>query len=238
MSDSISWTVLNSGPRSMALPDGVVRGSQGVLHVVGNGRRVQHLVAGQILQRDRLPPGEGMPGRDGQHRGLAEQDRTRDQIGLLDRERDERQVEFAGAEQPEEVAVTGLPDLHLAGRMPGLEHLAHLCRNRPTTVPMNPTTSSPYAPAGGDRPGNDLPRLLEGGPQAFLEVAADGREHDPAAGALEQRYPDLALHLPDRLADPRGGHVQALGGAAEMQLLGEGQEDLDLALLHHVPPGS
>jgi hypothetical protein len=55
---------------------------------------------------------------------------------------------------------------------------------------------------------------------------------------LEQRHPDLALHLPDRLADLRSGQVQALGGPAEVQLLGEGQEDLDLALLHHVPPGS
>jgi hypothetical protein len=85
---------------------------------------------------------------------------------------------------------------------------------------------------GGDRPLDALPDALVGGAQVLLEAAADGRRPDPAARPLEQRGAHLLLELLDRLADPGRAHVQALGGAAEVQFVGQGQEDLDVALLH------
>jgi hypothetical protein len=65
-------------------------------------------------------------------------------------------------------------------------------------------------------------------PQVGVEPLADRGEPDAAAGALEQLGADLALLLPDGLADPRGADVQAFGGPGEVQLLGERQEDLDV----------
>jgi hypothetical protein len=89
------------------------------------------------------------------------------------------------------------------------------------------------AAAGRDRSVDAFADLLVGGAQVVVKAAADRSQRDPAAGPFEQRGSDPALQLLDRLTDPGGGHVQPLGGAAEMQLLGEGQEDLDVALLHH-----
>ncbi|GAA2404941.1 hypothetical protein GCM10010191_10860 [Actinomadura vinacea] len=65
-------------------------------------------------------------------------------------------------------------------------------------------------------------------PQVAVEPLADRGEPDAAAGALEQLGADLALLLPDRLADARGAHVQAFGGPGEVQLFRERQEDLDV----------
>ena len=88
------------------------------------------------------------------------------------------------------------------------------------------------AAGGGHRPVDGVVDLLVGGPQLLAEAATDRGQLHAAAGALEQRRADAPFQLLDRLADPGRGHVQPLGRPAEVQLVGEGQEDLDVPLLH------
>ncbi len=65
------------------------------------------------------------------------------------------------------------------------------------------------------------------------------QEHGPGRGQLDlalvaqqQRRADLLLELADLLAQRRLGHVQALRGTAEVQLLGDGDEVAQVAELH------
>jgi hypothetical protein len=61
-------------------------------------------------------------------------------------------------------------------------------------------------------------------------------ERDPAGGPFQQPHPELALEPGDLLADRGLHHRQPLGGPAEVQLLGDGDEVPQLAELHHTPP--
>jgi len=86
----------------------------------------------------------------------------------------------------------------------------------------------------GHRPGG-LAAELE-----FLEhpvgVRQQGRagrgEGDATGAAVEQRDAQVAFELADRLAQRRLGKVQAGGGPAEVQLLGDRDERLELPDLH------
>ena len=51
-------------------------------------------------------------------------------------------------------------------------------------------------------------------------------------GAVEEPHAELGLELADLLADGRLRHVQALGGAAEMQLLRDRDEVPQVSQLH------
>src|SRR4051812_12540691 len=73
---------------------------------------------------------------------------------------------------------------------------------------------------------------LEGFPGAGQEDLARRGELDAAAVPDEQGGADLAFQLFDLLAEGRRGDVQALGGPAEMQLLGDTHEVPHLAKLH------
>src|SRR5690606_40409778 len=71
--------------------------------------------------------------------------------------------------------------------------------------------------------------------EVVTQPGADGREADiSAVRAIEQASADLHLELGDHLTDPRLRDVQSLRGAAEVQFLGEGEEDLDVSKLHCV----
>ena len=63
-------------------------------------------------------------------------------------------------------------------------------------------------------------------------LRADRGQRDAALGADEQGLADLVLQRADGLAQRRLGHVQAFGGAAEMQLLGHGDELAKMAQVH------
>lgn len=60
------------------------------------------------------------------------------------------------------------------------------------------------------------------------QLCADGGQLDLAAAPGEEGRPDPAFLLGDRLADSRRRHVQPVRGPAEVQLLGQRQEDLDV----------
>ena len=69
-----------------------------------------------------------------------------------------------------------------------------------------------------------LVELGEDAPGADEEGRAGRRQRDAAIAALEQRQAERVLELADRLAERRLRHVQALGGAVEIQFLGDGDE--------------
>ena len=69
---------------------------------------------------------------------------------------------------------------------------------------------------GVDR-GEDLAAALE-------QHLAGGRELDAARGAVEQRLAELGLEAADLLRERRLRDVQPRGGAAEVPLLGDGDE--------------
>jgi hypothetical protein len=68
------------------------------------------------------------------------------------------------------------------------------------------------------------------------ERGARGGEPDAAAGAVEQRCADLLLEEGDLLAERRLGHVQALGGAREAQLLRDRHEVSEPPVPHRRDP--
>jgi hypothetical protein len=69
--------------------------------------------------------------------------------------------------------------------------------------------------------------------KVVAELPAQRGEADLAAvGAVEQFPAQPALLLTDGLADTGLGHVQTFGRPAEMQHLGQRQEDLDVSKFH------
>ena len=82
------------------------------------------------------------------------------------------------------------------------------------------------------RPARVLGRAVDGRqdltrpPQKHL---AGRRELDPAGRAVQQCHAELGLQPSDLLRKRRLGDVQALGGAAEVALLGDGDEVAEMA---------
>ena len=68
--------------------------------------------------------------------------------------------------------------------------------------------------------------------RAHEERRAGRGQLDLALVAQQQLRADLLLERADLLAQRRLGHVQALGRAAEVQLLGDGDEVAQVAELH------
>lgn len=91
--------------------------------------------------------------------------------------------------------------------------------------------------AGGDEPcvmggridvGKNRPRPVEVGPAYHGEV-------DTASGAVQQLDAELGLELPDLLRERWLGHVQPLGGAAEVTLLRHRHEVPEMPQIHISP---
>ena len=85
----------------------------------------------------------------------------------------------------------------------------------------------------------DAPRLARRVLDGVEDLARAHEERRPGRGQLDlalvaqqQRRADLLLELADLLAQRRLGHVQALRRAAEVQLLGDGDEVAQVAELH------
>ena len=83
------------------------------------------------------------------------------------------------------------------------------------------------------------PRLARGVLDRGEDLARADEERRPGGGQLDlalvaqqQRRADLLLELADLLAQRRLGHVQALRRAAEVQLLGDGDEVAQVSELH------
>ena len=75
-------------------------------------------------------------------------------------------------------------------------------------------------------------QLVVGRLPALAEPGAERGEPHTPAGPVEERAAYLALQGCDEAADPGLGQAGSLSGTAEMQLVGEGQEDLNLGQVH------
>lgn len=64
--------------------------------------------------------------------------------------------------------------------------------------------------------------------QVGAELGAERGEGDAAAGAQEERGADAPFEALHQLADAGPGEQHALGGAAEVQFLGQDQEAVQL----------
>jgi hypothetical protein len=73
---------------------------------------------------------------------------------------------------------------------------------------------------------------VEHGSRMGEEGLARARRRDPAARAVQQMQAELLLQTANRLTHGRLRDPEALGGAAEVALLGDGDEGGELALLH------
>ena len=89
-----------------------------------------------------------------------------------------------------------------------------------------PRAPGPSAPAGRRRCASRVPRLGQ-------QRATGRRQRDPARAAREELDAELALEPADALAQRRLSHVQALGGAAEVELLRHGDEVPEVAQQVH-----
>jgi hypothetical protein len=93
----------------------------------------------------------------------------------------------------------------------------------------------------------EAPELAAGGASRVLGGAVDrgedraraceqhlagGRKLDAARRAVQERHAELGLEPPDLLRERRLGDVQALGGAAEVALLGDRDERAEMPELH------
>lgn len=77
--------------------------------------------------------------------------------------------------------------------------------------------------------------LGQGPPGALEQRPAGFGESDLPGAAAQHVGAELLLELADRDAQGWLGHVQSVGGAAEVQLLGDCDEIAQVAQLHHQP---
>lgn len=84
--------------------------------------------------------------------------------------------------------------------------------------------------------GEPLPQEVDGLLEVLAQTPADRGQGDASVGAVEQDDAEAPFLLGDGLTDTGLGHMKPLRGAAEVQLLGQGQEDLDVTQLHAQPP--
>ena len=173
------------------------------------------------MRRDRA--GQRVAGGDGHHGRLVAQPRADDALARLGAE-PERQLQPAVGDLLGERAGAVLARAHAHARAPARE----LGEQRLGDVVG--AGREPESQLAGLAPGvaeGCLGRRVGG-----LDGGARGREHrrpglgqlHPRARAVEQPDAELALEPRDLLAERRLGHVQALGGAAEVQLVGERDE--------------
>jgi hypothetical protein len=74
--------------------------------------------------------------------------------------------------------------------------------------------------------------LLQQYPGAGQQCRPGRGQDDRTAVAVEQQHPEITLQGLDLLGQRRTGDTQALGGAAEVQLVGDRDEVARLAELH------
>lgn len=170
---------------------------------------------------------------DEQHPGLGDQHRAGGDVRLPHRGFRHLEVDLLATQPAERVGQR--QGLHLD---PYLRvDLAELLRHPQQQMPGE-RRGEADAQGAGDPPGGCCrPRdLLLDGPvrrsDAHVEPLADGGQRDPAAGAVEQPGADAPLQAGDRLADAPLGHSHPLRRAAEMQLLGQREEDLHFLSFH------
>jgi hypothetical protein len=73
---------------------------------------------------------------------------------------------------------------------------------------------------------------VQSAPRAIDQRPSRRRELHGARGSDKERIPDFFFQVPDLLRQRRLRHMKPAGGAAEMQLLGNGEEIAQVAEIH------
>ena len=92
----------------------------------------------------------------------------------------------------------------------------------PPDFPLLGTASCAHCPV----------QLRQRAPRLSQQHLTGGGELDAALGAAEQRDPHLRLELADVQAEGRLRNPKPFRGAGEVELIGDGDEPAELALLH------
>jgi hypothetical protein len=199
----------------------------------GVGRVGDELLVLQLVHGHGQVHGEGAEGGQRHHERLA------GDHPVLDVRRGHGRAQEGGVE-----GVLPQPLLHGGG-----QHLAVQRQGQPGHRLLRPAHDPRHHPVGGRAGEADpqhargpLPHLVDVGlegldlvddpPPAVQEHLAGGGEVHPPGGPVQQPHAELLLELADLLGQRRLGHVQALGGAAEVALLGHGDEVVELPDLH------
>ena len=134
---------------------------------------MEDLVPGEVVERHRFAASERVARRHREHPGLADDDGPGDQIGLLDRQHQEQQVDLVGAEERQPVAQLVLADLHRRSRDTRLERVGDLQHEAAGGGAEEPDAEDTvHLAAGRGRPLDAGLDLLERGLQVIAEVAA------------------------------------------------------------------
>ncbi|WSG18403.1 hypothetical protein OIE66_16435 [Nonomuraea sp. NBC_01738] len=186
------------------------------------------MIVAEVLQARAAAPRQRMPGGHRQHPPAGEHGRPDGEIGFRHRQPQHVRVGLPAAQSGERITTGDLAEQHLTAGMTGPVGLDE----RAQRVSRVPEDAQPERVTGRLGAGQTLLDQVVGPLQILAQPPADRGQGHPPAGAIEQRDAQPPFLLADGLADPRLGHVQAFGGAAEMQFLGERQKDLDIPQLH------
>ena len=193
-------------------------------------RQQQQLAGVELADRNRAPPRERMPLRHDDLE-LFVVDGLYLDAGRFVRQRENRGVELARFEQPIEIRGHVLLDVerHLGRELAQRddELRQQIWRDR-----VNDAEAQAVAAFALLRDGLDARRLVERAPRLRDDLGADLRELDAALAALEHAHAELLLDVLDRGRQARLAHERALGGAAEMLLVGDGDQILELRQCH------
>ncbi len=196
------------------------------------GEQHQRL-GGQAAQRDAAQCGQGVADRDRGDRALAHHHLGAQVVADLDRRAHQPDVDHAGAERAQLLDGGALAQLDLdlgAAAAEALDDPGHDRQQRRADEvdPQQARLAGVDPPRGGH---GDV-ELGQHRPGVAQERLAGRGQLDAAAGAGQQADAELLLQAGDLLAERGLGDVQAGGGAAEVKLLGDGDEVAQLAKFH------
>jgi hypothetical protein len=180
-------------------------------------------VVGEFLDRNRLPPGEGVIPSNRQNAWLAGEARADHKVGLFQRHPRGHGVDVVLVQSAERVLPRHLHDLDAALGVKGLEGPDDLDEVRAAGGPAQ--EAEPQCSLESVR--RDV-RLLEHtvkplyrGTDVAQEPVSERRQFDTATGAVNERATELVLERAEALANARGRELEPLGRASEVQLLGK-----------------
>ena len=173
-----------------------------------------------------------MGGRDRGDGGLADEHLDLD-VRIADRQRREAEIGGAGCQRADLVARRALVELDVDRRVRHAQPLHDARHERQerrageahAQRPGLPLVDAARVVRGAVEVGQDRARVAQEG------LAGRRHLHAPAR-PREELAAQLVLQQPDLVAQRRLGHVEPLGGAAEVQLLGDGHEVAELTQLH------
>lgn len=204
--------------------DGVVQGA---------GRSPGRLVVGQVLGRGGSAGHQRVVAADGEGAGPVLDGRPGGQIGFVDGEPADQDVDLITAQRPVQVLEAGFPQLDVAagiGRGEGTDQAGQRRSARGQRETDAQRSRGP--PRGGAG-------IIHGGQQLAVgrlpPVAQSGAERgkpDPAGGPVEQRAAGFPFQCRNQSAHPRLRQAQAFRGPAEVKLVGQHQECPHLRHVH------